>query len=257
MDEIHYWIWLSKLNLNPNDLRNCLKNNHLENIWKMREKELTNYFSKQDVDKILQQRNKKELSDYAKYLKKHKINILTFKDKNFPKGLNYIDDGPVIIYALGDTSALNKTGIAIVGSRNCSKYGQTVSQAFAYSLSKNNINIISGLAIGIDKAAHEGSILAGGQTIAVVGTGLDIIYPKENKELFFNIINKNGLIISEFPLGIKPYNYNFPKRNRIISAISEGVLVVEATKKSGALITVEFGLEQGKNIYAIPRKHFK
>ena len=99
--------------------------------------------------------------------------------------------------------------------------------------------------------------MAGGQTIAVVGTGLDIIYPKENKELFFNIINKNGLIISEFPLGIKPYNYNFPKRNRIISAISEGVLVVEATKKSGALITVEFGLEQGKNIYAIPRKHFK
>ena len=124
-------------------------------------------------------------------------------------------------------------------------------------MSKKDYTIVSGLALGIDKASHEGALIAKGKTIAIVGTGLDIIYPKENKNLFYDIIRNNGLVLSEFPLGTKPDKYNFPKRNRIISAISDGVLVVEASKKSGSLITVEFALEQGKEIFAIPRKHSK
>ena len=181
-----------------------------------------------------------------------KIQELCITDDEYPKCLKEIFNPPKKLYVWGDVKVLNNIGISIVGSRNCSKYGKEMSQKFAYMLAKHNINIISGLARGIDTNAHIGCLKAKGKTIAVLGSGLNVIYPPENEKLAQNIVSQGGAIISEFPIGTKPLPVNFPKRNRIISGLSKAVVVVEATKKSGTAITVDFALEQGRDVYAIP-----
>ena len=140
----------------------------------------------------------------------------------------------------------------MIGSRNCSSYGERAAKDFAYNLAKEGICIVSGLAKGIDSFSHIGALNAKGKTIAVLGSGLDNIYPKENIKLVEEIIKNNGLVISEYPLGTKPLKYHFPARNRIISGLSDSVLVVEARKNSGTNITVDFALEQGKDVFVIP-----
>lgn len=180
------------------------------------------------------------------------IHELNFTDDEYPKQLRKIYNPPKKIFVLGNVKILNYIGVAIIGSRRCSKYGVSTAQRFAYSLAKENINIISGLARGIDTNAHIGCIKARGKTIAVLGSGLDNIYPPENKELAQSILKMGGAIITEFPVGTKPLPENFPQRNRIISGLSNAVIVVEATEKSGTAITVDFALEQGKDVYAVP-----
>ena len=147
---------------------------------------------------------------------------------------------------------LSETSIAIVGSRSATSYGKRISYSISDELSKRGVTIVSGLASGIDTCAHEGAYKNIGKTIAVLGCGVDIIYPKENEDLYKNILKNGGLIVSEFPLGTKPEKINFPKRNRIISGISDGVVVVEAKKRSGALITADFALEQNKSVFSVP-----
>lgn len=252
MEDLKYWIWLSKINLNPERLRNCLEYIAVYEIWNSNELILNNYFTTKEVSRILDNNYKKNLENHLSFIEKYKIRILTIEDDDFPKKFKDIKNMPIILYALGNIDLLKHKNIAIVGSRECTDYGKITSTAFSYLLAKNDFVITSGLAKGIDSAAHNGCMLGGGKTIAVVGTGLDIIYPKENKELMNNIIKNNGLIISEFPLGTKPCKLNFPKRNRIISGLSDGVLVIEASKKSGALITADFALEHGKDVYAVP-----
>ncbi|MBR6252799.1 MAG: DNA-processing protein DprA [Clostridia bacterium] len=173
-------------------------------------------------------------------------------DAFYPVKLKEICDPPEEIYCVGDIRLLNEPSIAIVGARDASDYGRRISKKLSSDLSKRGVTIISGLAKGIDSCAHEGAYDKIGKTIAVLGCGIDIIYPKENEELYKNIIRSGGLIISEFPLGTKPEKDNFPKRNRLISGLSNGVVVVEAKAKSGALITVDCALEQGKNVFAVP-----
>lgn len=187
------------------------------------------------------------------YMKKHGIKMITINDKKYPYNLRNIYDPPVVLYLVGNEENLNNFSIAIIGSRLCSNYGKMVAKQFAYNISKHNINIVSGLAKGIDTCAHIGAIEAGKPTIAVIGTGLDIIYPEENRKIYQDIVKTNGTIITEYVVGTKPDKMNFPARNRIISGLSAGVLVVEASRKSGTFITTDFALEQGKNIYAIPR----
>ena len=177
---------------------------------------------------------------------------LTPNDKHYPIALKQIYDPPKELYCLGDIRLLNEPSISIVGAREATEYGKRIAKKLASDLSRRGVTIVSGLAKGIDSCAHEGSYNNLGKTIAVLGCGLDIIYPKENEELYKNIIKNGGLIISEFPLGTKPEKDNFPKRNRIISGISNGVVVVEAKERSGALITVDCALEQGKNVFAVP-----
>ncbi len=252
MEDLKYWIWISKINLNPERLRNCLEYIAVYEIWNSNELILNNYFTTKEVSRILDNNYKKNLENHLSFIEKYKIRILTIEDDDFPKKFKNIKNMPIILYALGNIDLLKHKNIAIVGSRECTDYGKITSTAFSYLLAKNDFVITSGLAKGIDSAAHNGCMLGGGKTIAVVGTGLDIIYPKENKELMNNIIKNNGLIISEFPLGTKPCKLNFPKRNRIISGLSDGVLVIEASKKSGALITADFALEHGKDVYAVP-----
>lgn len=195
---------------------------------------------------------RKNLEKYTKYMEKNKIEIINYKDSRYPTKLKYITNKPIVLYMKGDISNLNNESVAIVGSRNCTLYGKKNASFFSYELAKRNVNIVSGLAKGIDAVAHFNTIKAKGKTIAVIGNGMDNIYPKENLKLAEKILENNGLIISEYIIGTKPEKQNFPKRNRIISGISDAVIVVEASEKSGALITANYGIEQGKEVWAIP-----
>lgn len=178
------------------------------------------------------------------------VKILTPAHPDFPKKLNILKEPPDLIFALGNTSILNDFSIAIVGSRKCSNYGKECAFKFANEISKNDIRIISGLAEGIDTAAHRGSI--SNKTIAVIGSGFDKIYPKSNLNLVYEILANDGAIITEHFFDVDAYPFNFPKRNRIVAAMSEGVLVIEAGEKSGALITTDIAKNLNKNLYVIP-----
>ena len=254
-----YWIWFSRINKigirTQKELLEKYKTPQI--VWNLNREELykDNNLSKEQVDTILSREYRSKIDLYEQYMIKNNIRMLTINDKEYPRKLINIFDAPVVIYILGNEGILDNVAIAIIGSRECSEYGRNIAKEIAYSLSKHNINIISGLAKGIDSAAHWGALQAKKQTVAVVGTGLDIVYPEENKKLANYIVENGGTIISEYIIGTKPEKMNFPARNRIISALCDGVLVVEAKEKSGTSITVDFALEQGKNVYAIPRKY--
>ena len=182
----------------------------------------------------------------------YQIKTLNLGDSNYPEKLLHIYSKPNKLYVLGDETILNDKSIAVIGCRECSKEGAKIAYELSYGLAKKGLIIVSGLAKGIDTFSHKGAIDAKGKTIAVLGSGLDVIYPKENKELYKKIINTGGAVISEYPVETPPHKYHFPARNRIISGLSDGVLVVEAKKRSGTMITVEHALDQGKDIYAVP-----
>jgi DNA processing protein len=177
--------------------------------------------------------------------------ILTLADYAYPKALLEIADPPSLLYVRGNTALLQKRGLAMVGSRNATPQGLQTAENFARTLAAKGLCIISGLALGIDAAAHRGALSAGGATIAVIGTGADRIYPARNKELALAIV-EHGAVISEFPLGMPAIAANFPRRNRIISGLARGVLVVEAAPESGSLITARLAGEQGREVFAIP-----
>lgn len=185
-------------------------------------------------------------------MQKYGIGIINIKDKEYPQILKNIYDPPINLYIKGNKEILNNNSIAIVGCREATEYGKKAAKYFAYNLSKKGINIVSGLAKGIDSYSHIGTFQNEGKTIAVIGNGLDMIYPSENIWIAKKILETGGAIISEYPLGTKPEKMNFPARNRIISGISKGIIVVEAKEKSGTLITVDFALEQGRDVYVVP-----
>ena len=231
-------------------------------IYNLTESELLRVrgIGKELAKKILDKNIKEQIYKHIKYMQKYEIDIISINDKKYPQILKQIYDPPISLYIKGNIEILNGKNIAIVGCRNSSKYGEEAAKYFAYNLSAKGINIISGLARGIDTYAHIGNLGAMmhngndicGKTIAVVGNGIDIIYPKENKYLEEKIIKSGGCIISEYPLGTKPEKFNFPARNRIISGLSKGVLVIEARAKSGTLITIDFALQQGRDVYVVP-----
>lgn len=181
-----------------------------------------------------------------------KIKIIKISDKSYPTKLLNIKKPPEQLYVLGDESLLNKKSLAIIGSRNCTEYGYNQAMRFAKEIANQNICIVSGMAEGIDSAAHIGSKSEIGKTIAVLGGGFNNIFPEENEGLFYEILEEGGCIISEYSPDTKADNKNFPIRNRIVSGLSEGVLVVEARYRSGTSITARFAKEQGKRIFCIP-----
>lgn len=204
------------------------------------------------ADYILDKEKRENINKYIESMKKENVNIITIRDKEYPKILKTIYDYPISLFIKGNAKLLNNPSIGIVGCRNASPYGIKVAQYLSYYLSKEGINIISGLAKGIDSYSHIGAIRAKGKTIGIIGNGLDIIYPKENQYLYNKILEEKGAIVSEYPLGVEPTKMNFPARNRIISGMSKGIIVIEAKKKSGTLITVDFALEQGRDVYVVP-----
>lgn len=179
--------------------------------------------------------------------------ILILDDGSYPPMLREIADPPITLYVKGDWQAcFEQPCVAVIGSRMCSTYGQNAAEMLSRDLASRGICVVSGLARGIDSAAHRGAIRAGGRTVAVIGTGLDSIYPKENAKLVDEIVASGGAVVSQFPLGTPPIKENFPYRNRIISGLSMGVLVVEASERSGSLITARLATEQGREVLAVP-----
>lgn len=180
------------------------------------------------------------------------IKVIKKEDKNYPKKLLKLKKPPEQLYIIGNETLLNKKSIAIIGSRDCTEYGYRQAVRFGKELSKNNICIISGMAVGIDSAGHIGAKDEIGKTIAVLGGGFYNIFPKENEKLFYDIINNGGCVISEYAPDVEANSKYFPERNRIVSALSDGVLVVEARHRSGTSITAKCAKELGKKIYCIP-----
>ena len=189
-----------------------------------------------------------------------KIEEISIDSNEYPEELRNIYDPPLKLYVLGNKELLKQKNIAIVGTRSATDYGKMVALKISKELSEYGINIISGLAVGIDEYAHLGNLQIQkvvaesviGKTIAVLGSGIDNIYPKENTEIARKIVQTGGCIVSEYPCGTKPDKLHFPQRNRVISGLSSGVLVVEAKERSGSLITADFALEQGKEVFAVP-----
>jgi DNA processing protein len=196
---------------------------------------------------------KEDIDKEIKLAKKLDLGIISLDDRDYPENLKNIHDPPIVLYVKGKLKAEDKFAIGIVGSRRASFYGLSSAEKFALDLSSKGFTIISGMARGIDTYAHRGALKQGGRTMAVMGSGFNHIYPQENKELAEEIAKK-GVVISEFPINTEPFKQNFPRRNRVISGLSLGVLVVEAARNSGALITADFALEQGREVFALPGK---
>jgi len=189
----------------------------------------------------------KQLSD----TEKKKIKVVTYQDPHYPETLKEIEGAPIVIYMKGEYHADDRYGIAVVGSRKHTHYGEAVTQKISGELSSAGFTIISGMARGIDTLAHKSALASGGRTVAVLGSGLDVYYPPENRGLMEKI-TASGCAVSEFPPGTLPNKENFPRRNRLISGLSMGVLVVEATADSGSLITARYAMEQNKEVFAVP-----
>ncbi len=179
--------------------------------------------------------------------------ILILNDGSYPNLLREIADPPITLYVLGDWQAcFDAPCVGVIGSRMCSTYGKNSAEMLSRDLASRGICIVSGLARGIDTSAHRGALEAGGKTVAVIGTGLNDVYPKENRKLVDEILEKGGAVVSQFPLGTPPIPDNFPYRNRIISGLSYGVLIVEASERSGSLITARLAMEQNREVMAVP-----
>lgn len=220
------------------------------------------------LDDILEPSTREELRNYQRnpsrhplhrqaeqdlqWLADHDVALLTPGHKDYPSLLRSIHRAPPLLYVNGDPGNLGLPQLAIVGSRNPSPSGKSNSFDFARQLAATGFAITSGLALGVDGAAHRGALAAGGKTIAVLGTGIDRIYPHRHRALYRELLDCGGTVVSEFPIGTQPQPAFFPQRNRIISGLSLGVLVVEAAVKSGSLITARFAMEQGREVFAIP-----
>lgn len=182
---------------------------------------------------------------------KAQAEIIARQDEAYPELLRNIDDPPILLYVKGNVSLLRSACLGVVGSRAATVYGLRVAAELAKSLCRRGLTVVSGLALGVDAAAHKGALLANGATVAVLGCGLDVVYPRQNNSLYEEIACR-GALVSEYRFGSLPEAFRFPARNRIISGLSLGVVVVEAARKSGSLITAGFALEQGREVFAIP-----
>jgi DNA processing protein len=201
--------------------------------------------------RISEEKNNINPEQELDFIHKYKVNVLTMEDALYPENLKTIHYPPPVLYYNGTIAESDKNSISIVGSRKATYYGKMVAEKLSKDLALAGLTIISGMARGIDTAAHKGALSVNGRTIAVLGCGLDHIYPPENRRLAQEI-QESGAIISEFPLSTLPERQNFPRRNRIISGLSLGTVIVEAAEKSGALITADFALDQGREVFAIP-----
>jgi DNA processing protein len=239
------------------ELFGSIENIFTENYYSLKH---SNTLTKYLISKIEQARSynpefEAMLNSEIERLTKIRANIILYGEQEYPEKLKNIYYPPLILYVLGKLSNDDSKSISVVGTRNPSDYGRSVTSQIVKSLVKNNITIVSGLARGIDSIAHKTALKNKGRTIAIIGSGLDIIYPPENKNIFSDII-KNGAVISEFPLGTKPDARNFPKRNRIISGISLGTLVIETRLNGGAMQTAKHALDQNREVFAIPGNLF-
>lgn len=254
VSNLKYWIWLSSLvKISPRRRVQLL--DHFGDpalIWECTEAELRTLHlcTPQMLAAIMDRQSRKEVPRLIDEIGRCDINAITINDSLYPVDLKNIPDPPVVLYYKGKLES-DAVCVAVVGSRIATPYGLEMARQLSQELAKHGVTIISGMARGIDSKAHSGALEGGGRTVAVLGCGVDIVYPSENISLM-NKICQYGAVISEYLPGTPPIPFNFPARNRIISGLSQGVAIVEANEKSGSLITADFALEQGRDVYAVP-----
>ena len=207
----------------------------------------------ESIESILKREFHEKAAEELGKVKESGGDVIVLDDGSYPYLLREIADPPITLYVKGDWQAcFDAACIGVVGSRKCSTYGENAAEMLSRDLAANGVCIVSGLARGIDTAAHRGAMRGKGKTVAVLGTGIDTVYPKENARLVDEILASGGAIVSQFPLGTPPLKDNFPYRNRIISGLSLGILIVEASERSGSLITARLAMEQNREVLAVP-----
>lgn len=221
-------------------------------IWRDLDLRAQKILGEKVYEKLLARRDLRVLDALADAVERHGIHIVRKGDGCYPPLLAYIHDAPDILYVRGQRDLSDAQMFAIVGSRRCTRYGRTQTERIAAELSAMGVTVVSGMARGIDTAAHTGALRGNGRTVAVMGCGLDIAYPPENAPLIEQVIDQGGSIVSEYAPGTPPRSTNFPQRNRIISGMCAGTMLAEGEKGSGAMITVNLALEQGREVYALP-----
>jgi DNA processing protein len=253
-DDLRYWVGFHRIQgIGAVRLRALLERfGDLEQAWHATHAALQSAGLSADLaQQVLQARHELDLKAELEKIEASGYHVLCLKDSAYPDRLKQIASPPILLFTWGELTAADKISVAIVGTRRPTDYGLAVAQEIAGYLAATGVTVVSGLARGIDRAAHQGALEAGGRTIAVLGSGLDKIYPPEHKRLAARMAEA-GCVISEYPLGTDPEGRNFPIRNRIISGVSLAVVVVEAGKRSGALITADFAADQGRDVFAVP-----
>ena len=250
-----FWYWINNIEgIGNSKIRRLLSHyEEPEEVYKAKERELLEFIglSEKDVHNILSSEKRNTIMrKYYDDVEHGRTFVFPYED-DYPRNLRELYDRPNILYYRGTLPQNDRYSVAIVGSRRCSDYGRHVAMELSRLLSEHNVNVISGLAIGIDTEAHKGAVYSGGRTYAVLAGGVERCYPAGNYNLYMDII-RNGGIISEYPEDTLTVPGMFPMRNRIISGLSKGVVIVEAKEKSGALITADFALEQGREVFAVP-----
>lgn len=259
IEEKDYWLWICNIkDVWHGSIGKILEEfSSPEELFRSKREDIIKRFehinikNKKLVDNILSSINEENVLIKKEKLKKKNINFIYVNEENYPEKFKKMADKPYGFYYKGNIEKINNMTVAIIGARNCTAYGRDMAGKISFELAVNGINVVSGLARGIDSAGHWGCIEAGGVTYAVLGCGVDVCYPRENIELYENVI-VSGAIISDYQMGTPPVSWQFPLRNRLISALADKVVVVEAREKSGSLITVNYALEQGKDVYAVP-----
>lgn len=256
MTELDFWLWLSlKERLGHNKITRMLEIFETpEDIFRATEQQLAQVKCLGESElRLLSDKDLKPVTHVKEQCRKRGIRILTYDSEFYPEKLRQISDPPYVLYVLSRKriNLNDRHCIAMVGNRLMTEYGRAAANDIAKGLAAAGVVVISGMARGIDGASHMGTLRAGGTTVAVLGCGLDVVYPPEHSELM-EAISENGMVISEYPPGTPPLPQNFPARNRIISGLSDGVVIVEAPEKSGALITAELALQQGRDVFAVP-----
>ncbi len=249
-----YWVGFNIVpNIGPAKVRALLDHfGDLEVAWHADRASLVQAgLDRRAINSLIETRAGLDLDAEMAKLERHRVKVLTWEDDEYPSLLRQIYGPPPVLYVRGELHPDDEWAVAVVGTRKATVYGKEVARRLCSELARNRVTVVSGLARGIDGVAHRAALDAGGRTIAVMGCGLDRIYPPEHRKLAQDIIG-NGALVSDYPLGVPPDAGNFPPRNRIISGLSLGVVVVEAGERSGALITVNFALEQGREVFAVP-----
>ncbi len=236
-----YWRLLEHFHSPTEVLRASRKD--LLQVEGIKEQQIAGIFASKDM----QYRGEKELENLCSFGGV----ALSFEDAGYPPLLRELVDPPPVLYILGQKNILCSPGVAVVGSRAATSYGRRIAFNLSRNLATLSVTVISGLALGIDTEAHQGALAGQGSTVAVLGCGLDVVYPRQNDELYRKIAEK-GAVVSEYPLGTRPDGFRFPARNRIIAGLSQGVIVVEAARKSGSLITAQMALDCGREVFAVP-----
>lgn len=255
MSDLKYWLAFNYVNgIGPAKVQALLGAfGDLERAWHAGESQLRDIgFDARAIDSLREARQKLDLDAYAAKVAASGAQALTWESADYPALLRQIPAAPPVLFVRGAFAPVDDWAVAVVGTRRLSAYGRLVTHDLATALARNGITIVSGLARGIDGVAHRAALEADGRTIAVMGCGIDRVYPPEHRDLAHAIVDGHGALVTDFPLGTEPSSVNFPARNRLISGLALGVLVIEAGERSGALITARFALEQDRDVFAVP-----